>query len=121
MTKIKTSLVALLATLAVGQVHAMDLGVTASAGTKGLGLHATMPLTEGVNLRLGGNHFNYSTTVNTSSVKYDTKLKLNTLDALVDWYPTQSQFRLTGGLVYNGNKFSVNGQPTSGTYTLNSN
>jgi hypothetical protein len=68
------------------------------------------------------NGLNYKYTGNTSNVDYDFKLKLRTVDALLDFYPTSSAFRLTGGLVYNGNRVDATGKPTgTGTYTINGN
>jgi hypothetical protein len=97
-------------------------GVTADIGSTGLGLHLSVPLKENLNARVGFNGMNYSYNGNTSNVNYDFKLKLRTVDALLDFYPTASAFRLTGGLVYNGNKVDATGKPTgTGTYTLNGN
>ena len=99
-----------------------DVGVSAELGTTGIGVHATLPVLDSVNARIGVNAFNYSYNSSTSNVDYDFKLKLQTFDVLADYYPISgSGFRLTGGLVYNGNKIDAHGKPTNGTYTLNGN
>ncbi|HJW54208.1 MAG TPA: hypothetical protein VJ577_02955 [Burkholderiaceae bacterium] len=54
--------------------------------------------------------------------RYDCKLKLQSFDALLHWFPGDNQFRLSGGIVYNGNKIDAVGKPNaSGSYTINGN
>jgi hypothetical protein len=101
---------------------ATDLALTADLGTTGVGLHMSIPLYKSLNARVGFNTLNYSYAGSTSDVNYDFKLKLNTVDALVDYFPSEGSFRLTGGLTYNGNKVDATGKPSaSGTYILNGN
>lgn len=101
---------------------AADLGLSVEAGTTGLGVHVVVPVQKQFNARIGASLLNYSYDGSTSNVDYDFKLKLKTIDALMDWYPMDSGFRITGGVVYNGNKITANGKPTAaGTYTLNGN
>ena len=100
--------------------HASDYGVSASVGTTGLSLHLSVALTPALNIRVGPSFLNYSTSTSTSNVDYDLKLKLRTFDALADWFPGSSPFRLSAGLVYNDNRFDAVGQPNaSGSFTLN--
>ena len=40
---------------------------------------------------------------------------------LFDWYPFASNFRLSLGAMYNGNKVTLDGKPTGGTFTINGN
>lgn len=104
---------------AAGAVHA-EVGVTGDLGTTGAGLHLSVPVQSHLNARFGVNALNYSYSGNTSSVDYDFKLKLRTAEALLDWFPGDSQFRLSGGVIYNGNKVDARAKPNStGTYTLN--
>lgn len=118
----KTTIV--LSTLLAGLIGAScaqaDTGISADLGTTGLGLHASIPLQANLNARLGLNYLSYSYSGNTSDVNYDFKLKLQTFDALLDYFPTDSNFRISAGLVYNGNKIDANGKTNSnGTYDLN--
>ncbi|WP_019143099.1 hypothetical protein [Noviherbaspirillum massiliense] len=112
--------IAVLGTFAAS-AHAQSVGITAEIGTSGAGLHLVAPLIkETLNARLGFNGLNYSSDWDTEDATYDAKLKLRTFDALLDLYPTSTQFRLTGGLVYNGNKVSATAKPVAGnTYTFN--
>ena len=115
---VAASLLAVL--LTSGTASATDLALTADLGTTGIGLHLSLPLQKNLNARLGFNTLNYSYASSSNNVDYDFKLKLNTLDALVDYYPGEGNFRLTGGLTYNNNKITAVGKSNaSGTYIIN--
>jgi hypothetical protein len=97
-------------------------GISAEIGSTGVGAHLTYNLMDHMNVRVGANGANYSYSGSTSDADYNVRLKLNTLDALLDYYPGQSAFRVTGGLVYNNNKIDVNAKSnSSGSYTFNGN
>jgi hypothetical protein len=85
-----------------------------------VGVHLSVPVQPNVNARFGVNAMNYSYSDNTSDVDYDFKLKLQTFDALLDWFPAGGGFRLSGGVVYNGNKVDARARSNStGSYTFN--
>jgi hypothetical protein len=97
-----------------------DLAVGAKVGTLGAGVElVTNVVPMLVNARVQMNAFNYNKTITDTTVKYDAKLKLFSFGALADFYPLAGKLRLTGGLYYNGNKLSMTGVPTAGTYTIN--
>ena len=109
----------LLALSTMGAAHA-DTGMTVSLGTTGAGLHISTQVGPKMNLRFGVNGLSNSQEGNTDDVDYDFKLKLSTVDALVDYFPMDGAFRISGGITYNGNKIEVNGRPSAGgTFTLN--
>ena len=114
-------LVALLAAGLTLPAHAAPL-VAAKVSTLGLGLDAAFPLTDSVDGRIGINSFNrnFSRDVSSSgfTTHYSGKLKLQSLEALADWHPWQGGFRLTGGLIYNNNKFDMTAQPTGGNISI---
>jgi hypothetical protein len=87
--------------------------------TLGGGVHFAVPISESVNFRFGGNAANYDRKDSTEDVDYKLKFRLRTVDALLDYYPWQSRFRLVGGFMYNGSKISAEGVPDGGTYTIN--
>lgn len=119
---VKAILTALAATAALVSVpaQARDFGLTGSVGTTGLSLHLSTAVTSSVNARVGFNFLHYSHDIDTNNVNYDTKLKLQGLEALADYFPMGNPFRISAGIVYNGNKFEARGVPRSnGTYTLN--
>jgi hypothetical protein len=119
MKKTSISLGMLLALSAMGAAHAAT-GMTVSLGTTGAGLHISMPASPQTNFRFGVNGLSNSQNGNTDDVDYDFKLKLSTVDALVDYFPMGGAFRLSGGISYNGNQIDVTGRPAAGgTYTLN--
>lgn len=110
---------ALVTLSAMTAAHA-QVGVTGSVGTTGVGLHVSVPVAQQLNARFGVNGLGYSHDGSTSDVDYDFKLKMRTVDALLDYFPMNGGFRLSGGIVYNGNKIDANGRPNAtGTYTLN--
>jgi hypothetical protein len=106
--------------LAAGTAGA-QVGITADAGSTGIGAHVVVPLAGTVDARFGANTFKHDFDKTSGLVDYDIKGKLQTVDALVDWHVIAgSSFRLTGGVVYNGNKFDARGKPNgAGTFTLN--
>jgi hypothetical protein len=115
--------IALLATglFMTGAAQAAPVDVSLDAGTTGIGGHASFPLAPSVNVRAGMNYLNHTFDRNAGGVDYDLKLKLHTVDVLADWFVAPgSQFRISGGAVYNGNNFDALALPnTSGNYTLN--
>jgi hypothetical protein len=97
-----------------------DAGVSVGIGSAGLGLHVSAPLSPALNARFGINGWNYSFNETSSNVNYDFKMKLQTFDALLDWFPMEGAFRLTGGLAYNGTKINGVAKPNgNSTYIFN--
>ncbi|HEY0844592.1 MAG TPA: hypothetical protein VGE12_04465 [Noviherbaspirillum sp.] len=110
----------MLAGLSIAGAANAQVGVTGSLGTTGLGAHVSIPVMPQLNARFGVNALRYNYDGSTSDLDYDFKLKLRTFDALLDYYPQGTGFRITGGVVFNGNKVDAVGRPTAaGTYTLN--
>lgn len=107
--------------VSAGTAHAA--GITGEAGTTGIGAHISFPLRPNLNLRVGGGYFTYSYSDSTALLNYDLKLKTNTYDALLDWFPIEENgFRLTVGLAYNGNKVRSHARPSvSGSYLIGTN
>lgn len=120
MNKIMTKAAIAVATLCAAFSASAQVGVSATVGTTGLGLHASVPMRSDMNARFGVNFLDYSTDGNTSNVNYDFKLKMKTVDALLDYFPMGNGFRVSGGVVYNGNKIEARGRPNAaGTFRLN--
>lgn len=97
-----------------------DLTVNGKLSTLGSGLEVAFPLPvlTSTDARFGFNTFSYgfqqTTTSGGNSTDYDGDLNLQSLQALVDWHPFAGSFRMSGGVVYNGNKFSMTARPTNG-------
>jgi len=92
-------------------------------GTTGIGFHTSMPLSENFSARLGLGYLDHTRSGSTRDMNYRLKLTTNTYDALLDWYPSSdSSFRVTAGLAFNGNKIEARGEPNAnGNYTLGGN
>jgi opacity protein-like surface antigen len=113
---------ALAAILATASAHAqVGMAVTADLGTTGAGVHLVVPMESDLNGRFGINYLKHDTTTHSGGIAYDAQAKLQTFDVLFDWYVlANSRFRLTGGVVYNGNEISGRARPEGdGFYHIN--
>ncbi len=99
--------------------HAEGTAIGLHAGLLGFGPGVTQSIVDTVNIRAEYNYFSYSSNQTESNVDYSADFKLNSGDVLLDWYPMEGSFHLSGGLLFNGNKFDMTGRPTSGTYDIN--
>ncbi|MBQ5939795.1 hypothetical protein [Massilia sp. AB1] len=96
-----------------------QIGITLDAGSTGAGVHLVAPLGQSFNARLGANYIGYDFEQRSGEIDYQLDGKLQTVDLLVDWYPGAGSFRITGGAVYNGNRFdAVGNADRAGTYTI---
>lgn len=94
---------------------------TFKIGTLGLGAEYVTDINDRTNLKFGVNGFNYNYDSSEGGVDYDLDLKLFSVSALVDYHPSAGSFRITGGLLFNGNKIEATGKPTgAATYTIGS-
>ncbi len=103
---------------------AVNASLAVRVSTLGIGVEGSVLAAPNVALRLGYNGYSYSRTATSQDVTYDGKLKLSSVSALADIYPSKSgTFHLTAGLVFNSNEITASGKPslTNGTqtYTLN--
>ena len=78
--------------------------LTLRAGTLGLGLDYSRPVSQGLSLRGNINGFSTSRDYTVNNTDYQTDFRLRTAGVLLDWYPFASGFRFSGGLYYDGNK-----------------
>jgi hypothetical protein len=103
---IKYSVMAV-ALAAAGSAQAFGIGVR--AGTTGLGADVAWNIAPTLSARLGysGGKFGYD--ADTDQVNYDGDVKLSNVNALVDFAPLGPLFRISGGFVFNDNKFDVRG------------
>ena len=101
---------------AASSAHAFGIGLR--AGTSGIGGDLGGEISSTLYWRVGASGLNYSTTFDDSDVTYDAKIKMANVNALLDWSPI-GPFRLTGGVIFNDNKYNLTGKPNAGTYTNN--
>jgi hypothetical protein len=99
-----------------------NLDVGLSIGTMGPGGQVSWLLVpKTLSVRLAANAYNYNHDTTSGNIDYTGKLKLKSELLLLDWHPFEGRFRLTGGVVANGNKFDLLAKPTGGTYDINGN
>ncbi len=103
----------LLAAFAVSSA-AHAIGVGARVGTTGVGGDVAMSVFPLVDARLGWTGGSLSRSYSTSGASYDGKIKLNNFNALLDFHPLGPSFRLTGGVIFNDNKYDATGTPSNG-------
>src|SRR5712675_1692834 len=88
-------------------------------GTLGGGAELSYALSQRAAVRLNADGYNRKQTSTRDDIDYDMKLKLQTASLLGDWFPFANNFRVTLGEMFNGNKFTLNGKPSGGSYTIN--
>lgn len=103
-------IVVAIAALAGQMVFAEGVGITAKAGTLGLGADLTVGLGEKVNARAGINALSYEFDVgggdddSESSEEIQSELDWQSIMAVLDWHPWGGGFRLSAGVVFNNNE-----------------
>ncbi|MGH8856370.1 MAG: hypothetical protein ACREWI_19070 [Telluria sp.] len=119
---LKHTVFALAALVAGASAHAqVGAALTADLGTTGAGFHVVVPMESTLNGRFGANYFKHDFNQRSGQVDYKLDGKLATFDVLFDWYVlSNSSFRLTSGVLYNGTRFNAVGVPgAGGSFTFN--
>ena len=104
-------LVAAVAVVAAGSAHAFGIGLR--AGTTGIGADVAWRLAPLLSARLGYSALSWDHDTTTDAVRYEGTLKLGNFNTFVDFTPLGPLFRLTGGLIFNDNKYDVRGDTGS--------
>src|SRR5712691_734478 len=110
---------AVLSLLAFPGVAPADTSLGVRAGTLGGGVELSHAFSQRTGVRLNIDGYNRTQSSTQDNIQYDMKLKLHTGSLLGDWYPFAGNFRISAGAMFNGNKLTLKGQPTSGSYTIN--
>jgi hypothetical protein len=100
-----------LALVAAGSAQAAGIGVR--AGTTGVGADVAFDLAPTLSARLGYSGGSVDHDVSTN-ITYHGKLKLSNLNTFLDFAPLGPFFRITGGFIFNDNKFDVQSDPVNG-------
>jgi hypothetical protein len=112
-----------LTVLLLGSSQAYAAGSVAAGakiGTLGAGADLSLQLASSLNARLGIQGLSYNTDRTESEIDYDADLKLFSGLVTADWFPFQNGFRISPGLLANGNELDLNGRPRAGTtYEIN--
>ena len=107
-----------------GTAHQQPLsriGIGANVSPLGIGINATTVLTDIFDARLMGNFFGYTDDkFDIEGVAGTGNLHLASMAASLDWYPLNSVFRLSPGMMfYNGNRISMHTTSIHDGITLN--
>ncbi|MEL6870574.1 MAG: hypothetical protein AAFO81_12300 [Pseudomonadota bacterium] len=94
-----------------------DLWIAARAGTQGIGLEGTWRPVPYLDLRLGFGTYDYDTTRTEAGIDYDVGVDIQTVYATLNARLPLSPFRVSVGLVNNGNEGALLGNDT-GTYNI---
>lgn len=103
----------MLALLACNSASA-DFGVGMKVGTLGLGLEGRWSALPWLDVRLGVNNYEYDDNGSQAGVNYDATFSLDTYYATGNFRFPLSPFRVTAGVVSNGNEFVMASQDTGG-------
>ena len=101
------------ALLAFGTASA-DFGVGVKAGTLGIGLEGRWKLVPWLDLRVGGNAFDYEDNGSQAGINYDATFALDNYYLTGTFRFPLSPFRVTAGAFSNGNEFQMLSQDTGG-------
>jgi hypothetical protein len=97
-----------------------DGSVGVRAGTLGLGVEFSYPISQRIGMRLNADSYKYTRSFNQADIDYDGKATLKTGSVLLDWYPFANNFRISAGPMYNGNKLvAASKQDANGKITVN--
>ncbi len=87
--------------------------VGVSGGTYGIGPELAYRFNEHVGLRASGGFFTFNDSEEIDDIDYDSKLKLKSVGAALDWFPAGGGFRVSVGGRANNNKIQLKGAPTT--------
>jgi len=91
-----------------------DFGVGFKAGTLGLGIEGRWSPLPWVDVRVGGNSFDYDDDGSQAGINYDATFGLENFYATGNFRFPLSPFRVTAGAYANGNELTMSSQDTSG-------
>ena len=114
------SMAALAAAALSGVTLAQAAGAGLRIGTTGVGADFGWEIAPTLGGRIGLSGGEVNTTVTSTDVHYDAKVKLANASLLLDWSPL-GPFRISAGIVPNKNKADLTGEPTGGSFTINGN
>ena len=95
-------------------VAVADFGVGLKAGTLGLGLEGRWSPLPWLDVRMGVNSFEYDDDGSQAGINYDATFALDSYYATGNFRFPLSPFRVTAGIVSNGNEFEMVSQDTGG-------
>ena len=94
---------------------ARSLNAGFKIGSLGVGFDVAAPIVDGVGVRFNLNGMKYKKSETINDISYDGDLTLLTVGMLLDYFPFDNAFRVSGGAYYNGNKFAGSATPNFAT------
>ena len=95
------------------------LSFAAKIGTLGLTAEVSKSVSEHFAVRAGVNGFDYDYDSTEAGIDYNLELGLQSVSVAADWYPTGGTFRVSGGVLFNGNEVTASSVPVvGGTITV---
>jgi hypothetical protein len=98
-------------------VYAQNFSVGLKASTLGAGIEAETSFSDTFGGRVGINYFEYDFNGTKDDIDYDFDVTLLSVSALLDWHPFKGSFRVSGGVMYNGNDIDADAR-SSATYEI---
>jgi hypothetical protein len=99
--------------LAYGGDTGGGVAVELKAGTLGGGVEVNYALSPKFTVGAGLNSFSRSKSDTADNIDYDFDLNLQTLALLANFHPFSGAFRLTAGVMHNGNEVKMKAKPTA--------
>lgn len=90
-----------------------NIGIEVKGGLLGMGAEISYAINPMFTAGLGFNTFKQNLTQSDSDIEYDAEFKLQTIALLGNYHPFEGVFRITGGLMLNGNELSMTAKPTT--------
>jgi hypothetical protein len=97
----------------IGCADSGGLAIAGKAGTLGLGGELATAITSGVNARVGINALSFDYEGEAEDVEYDVGVDLLSFPAVIDLYPFNGPFRISGGALLNRNEIDLRARPTA--------
>jgi hypothetical protein len=113
----KKTLLYLAALAACGTAQAAGVGVR--IGTTGLGVDVAKNIAPTLDVRVGYSGGSWGYDSSTSGASYKGDIKLSNLNALLDFHPLGPLFRISGGVIFNKNKYDATGTPNGQAGSFN--
>lgn len=98
---------------AQGSDYHLGFRIAPRISTLGAGLEVAKGFSLNFGVRAGFNYFSYEYDATESDVSYDLDLELKNFAILADWHPFEGAFRLSGGILLNGNGLTGLAKPTA--------
>ena len=98
---------------AQGSDYHLGFRIAPRISTLGAGLEVAKGFSPNFGVRAGFNYFSYGYDATESDVSYDLDLELKNFAILADWHPFEGAFRISGGILLNGNGLTGLAKPTA--------